>query len=165
MEEEKKVEVQDLVRGVLKITVGGGDYKPLPVGEQLHAHIGKVGTAETLNFDKTEMVNKLVVPFVVDEPEGAGQTYSKWYTPSLHPKSTLSKVAVAVFGELPAEFDPVDLEGKPVRIILKDYERDGVKRQTVDSVFPPAKDQKVVAPKEETIEDFDMDAELSKAGV
>lgn len=159
MSDEVKVEVQDLQPGELVLSLTG-DYKSLPAGEQLYAHISKVGTVDTLNFEKTEQVKKLTVSFEVDEPEGKGQTYTKWYTPSLNPKSTLSKVLMAVYGEIPASFDPTDLVGKPVRIMLKDYEREGVTRQTVEAVFKPAKDQTVPA-----IEDFDMDKALDKAGV
>ena len=156
MSDEVKVEVQDLQPGELVLSIGS-DYKPLEVGTLLPALITKVGTVDTMNFEKTEQVKKLTVSYEVE-----GQVYTKWYTPSLNPKSTLSKVLTAVYGELPAKLDPTDLVGRPVQVMMKDYEREGVTRQTIDGVFKPTKEQVAAAP---VVEDFDLDSALDEAGV
>lgn len=156
MSDEVKVEVTDLQPGELLLSLGS-DYKTLEVGVLLPALITKVGTVDTLNFEKTEQVKKLTVSYEVE-----GQTYTKWYTPSLNPKSTLSKVLTAVYGEIPGTLDPTDLVGRPVQVMLKDYEREGVTRQTIDGVFKATKEQQAAAP---VVEDVDLDAMLDEAGV
>lgn len=163
MSDEQEFKIEDLLPGKFKVTAGGGDYKMLEDGQMLRANVGKIGTVDTMNFEGTEKVKKLVVPFVEQE---TGQKYTKWLTPSLHPKSAMAPIVAAILGEVPAEFDPVDLQGKPVQIVLKNYEKDGVTRQTIAGVFKPAKDQKAVEIKDETVvEDFDVDAALAEAGV
>lgn len=138
MEHEQK----ELEKGEMVLKAGGGDYAPLPEGEPLKMHIGKTSIVETDNFDRTGKETKLVVPFVNDEDgEGNGQVYSKWFTPSLNPKGNLAKLLVAVYGEIPAELDPVDLEGKSVRVVLTNKERDGITRQYADTFLKPSKDQ------------------------
>lgn len=136
---------KELTKGEMVIKAGGGDYITVPDAEMLKVHIGKTSTVETDNFEKTEKVNKLVVPFVLDEDiEGKGQVYTSWFTPSLNEKSNLAKLLVAVYGKIPGEVDPVELEGKSLRITLVNKDKDGVTRQYVDGFFKPAADQKDV---------------------
>lgn len=140
MEERQQ---EDLQKGDMVIT--GGDYTQVPDGEQLKVHIGKTSKVLTDNYEKTEKVWKLVVPFVLDEEiEGQGQVYSSWFSPSMNPKSNFAKLLVAVYGKLPAKVDPTELEGKPLRITLVNKDKDGVTKQYVDSYFKPATDQKDV---------------------
>lgn len=155
-------ETKELTKGEMVIKAGGGDYITVPDAEMLKVHIGKTSTVETDNFAKTEKVNKLVVPFVLDEDiEGKGQVYTSWFTPSLNEKSNLAKLLVAVYGKIPAEVDPVDLEGKSLRITLVNKDKDGVTKQYVDGFFKPASDQKDVEleSKDVVVEpDTDLDA-------
>jgi hypothetical protein len=136
---------KELQKGEMVISASGGDYTIVPDGEMLKVHVGKTSTVLTDNFEKTEKVNKLVVPFVLDEEvEGKGQVYTSWFTPSLNEKSNLAKLLAAVYGKIPTEVDPVELEGKSLRITLVNKEKDGAIRQYVDSFFKPDKDQKDV---------------------
>lgn len=137
---------KELAKGELVIKAGGGDYVLVPDGEMLKVHIGKTSTVEADNFEKTEKVTKLVVPFVLDEEgDGQGQVYTSWFAPSLNPKSNLAKLLTAVYdGKIPSEIDPVELEGKSLRITLVNKDKDGVTKQYVDGFFKPAADQKDV---------------------
>jgi|JI10StandDraft_1071094.scaffolds.fasta_scaffold01957_26 hypothetical protein len=156
MEHEQK----DLEKGEMVLKAGGGDYAPLAEGEPLKMHIGKTSIVETDNYDRTGKETKLVVPFVNDEEgEGNGQVYKKWFTPSLNPKGNLAKLLVALYGEIPAELDPVELEGKPVRVVLTNKERDGVTKQYADTFLKPAQDQKPV----DVIVSADEDLDTVKA--
>jgi len=135
----------ELQKGEMVISAKGSDYVLVPDVEMLKVHIGKTRTVLTDNFEKTEKVNKLVVPFILDEDnEGKGQVYTSWFTPSLNEKGNLAKLLVAVFGKIPATVDPVELEGKPLRVTLKNKDKDGVTKQYLDAYFKATSDQKDV---------------------
>lgn len=156
---------KELEKGEMVIKAGGSDYITVPDAEMLKVHIGKTSTVETDNFEKTEKVNKLVVPFVLDEDiEGKGQVYTSWFTPSLNEKSNLAKLLVAVYGKIPGEVDPVELEGKSLRITLVNKDKDGVTRQYVDGFFKPAADQKdVKLETKDVVVEADTDLEAVEA--
>jgi len=142
---DDRKEIRDVAPGEFTLKASG-EYNLAEEGEPIKAHIKSVKAIETENFDKTEMVTKAVVAFELDEGEGQGQVYTKWFTPTLHPKGTLLPMVKAVFGDLPEE--PIelarDLPGKPLRIVLKNVEGDNGIRQNIDGYLKATKDQKTV---------------------
>lgn len=150
--------------GDMVISPNDDKYELLPDGEPLQAHISEVGLRTVPNkFKETDSdpdeVNKLVVKVKIDEDiPGQGQVYTGWYTPSLNEKSKLRPLIVAALGEV-REFDPTELVGKMVRVVLVNKPKDGVDRQFPDSFLKPAKDQKIAEVKKTTDDVQDMSKE------
>jgi hypothetical protein len=54
-------------------------------------------------------------------------------------QSNLIKWSKAILGELPEEYDLDDLLGKPCRVAVEQYEKEGIKKNVVKDVKPPKK--------------------------
>lgn len=145
------------------------DYKRLPDGEPYKAHISAVETTQQPNYENPDQLDDvLVVRFKVDQGEGTGQVYTSWFKPSLHPKSKMHKMLVALYPKgIPKDdegkFDIFDLNGLPLRIILTPgMEKNGKTRQYVEAYLRPADGQTRVeadsAPTEQDVEGLDVDA-------
>jgi len=148
-----------------------GDFVQVPTGEPFKMHITSVKLIEAPNFNRTATETKLVVNFELDEDiEGRGQTFTGWFRPSLNPKSNLSQLVIAIFGELKAVDPAKDFPGKALRVTIENKEKDGVVKQYPKNFFKPSKDQKDVdvSKPEKTEEElnveelFDASLEASK---
>ncbi len=145
----------DQTNTAAEIILGGQKFAP--EGEMLKFHVVNVEEGEGTNFDTGAAEPRIVVTTVLDsEGETQGQTYKMWLKNSLHPKSTMAKLLLAVFGKTePATRS--DLLGMPFQATLKRNEAGT--RQNFDAFFKPAKDQERVDVDTEVVPDDVIDVE------
>lgn len=118
----------------------GGNFTPM--GEGLHqAVVAEVKDLGIISGQFGEQ-HKFVARFVNAEGEEA----SRFYTPSIHEKSSLYKDWNPIVG-LGEEFDIYSLEGQQVQVFVTAGEKDGRPTAKVEKVLKPAKGQNVVAKK------------------
>lgn len=122
----------------------GGDQITLPEGEPLTAVLQEISKIQVPGYkNPNTLSDRYVLRFLVTEQgEGQGQQYSKWVSPSMHPKSVLFDVVKSVYGKVEqgTKFDPTQIVGKPCRIILKTVTKDDMEYQSIDKVLGPKKD-------------------------
>lgn len=156
-------EYKDIAPGDMIITKSNGpEYELVPDAEMLQVHVSRVQTMLGDNYDRTAKEEKLVIGVTLDEDiPGKGQVYTGWFTKSLNEKSNLTKLVAAVYGEIPASFDPTDLVGKMLRVTLKNKDKDGSTRQYLDGFFKAAKGQSI--PEDELVSGEDLDKAIDEA--
>lgn len=172
MEQENKY--KPVHAGEIIMKKGGLDYVQVPAGEPFEAHISKIEQVESRVYETTtnEMETKLAVSFQLDaEIDGQGQVYTNWIKPSLHAKSKMTPLILALYnGKVPDELDADDMVGRPLRMVLTEgVEKNGKNRQYVASYLKPTAAQKrvesPVAIDESLMDDLDaaFDAAIEEA--
>lgn len=128
------------------VVVGEGssfdDYVKLEPGEPYKAHVVEIKKGSKMK--NGELVEGwMYVWYELDEGEGKGQRYRGDFNPVLSPKSNLQKFVDLIYGTHQSVFDPNDVIGKPVRVLLSEpWGEKGL--QFVASYLKPTADQKKV---------------------
>jgi hypothetical protein len=117
----------------------GSKFKSM--GEGLHQ--GVITDVKDLGEVVTSFGAKHTV--VARIKNAAGEEASRFYTPSLHEKSTLSKDLNAIYGSVPPSFDIESLVGQQVQVFVSETKKaDGSIGAKVEKLLKPAKGQNVV---------------------
>lgn len=118
----------------------GGNFTPMSEG----LHPAVVAEVKDLGIISGQFgdQHKFVVRFVNAE----GLEASRFYTPSIHEKSTLYKDWNGILG-IGEEFDIYSLEGQQCQVLVTEGEKDGKATAKVEKVLKPTKGQNVSAPK------------------
>lgn len=114
-----------------------------PMSEGLHAAV--ITSVKDLGVQQTPFGEKHSVAVRFTNAEGEEAT--RFYTPSLHEKSTLAKDLVVLKGAIPARFDMESLLGEQAQVLVVNKVKDGKVSAKVDRVLKPKAGQKVVAGK------------------
>jgi hypothetical protein len=78
----------------------------------------------------------------------AGEEATRWYTPSLHEKSTLAKDLALLTGSIPAKFDIESLVGKQCQVLTTTkINGKGQASAKVEKILKPVAGQNVPVPK------------------
>ncbi len=141
---------------IIEASEGGAsefdDYVMLEAEEPFKAHITKIKKGEKFNKTSQEMQDRVYIFCELDESDGKGQTYRCDFNPKLSkPDQTkqtyLADFLKAVYGTPQLKFDPKDLIGRPLRVMLSEpWTKPGGDKpmQFINKTLKPTADQKKV---------------------
>lgn len=119
-----------------------GNFTPMQEGLHLATVTEVKDLGEITNAFGTKRC--IVARFVAED----GSEASRFYTPSLHEKSTLFKDLKAIFGEVPKSFDIEKLVGTKAQILVTNFEKDGKTKAKIEKVLKAPGAKKKVTPAE-----------------